>query len=67
MDLCLDSILVLNQIPKQGLKKPFYNLFAESQKDYMQDFQVEWGEPVVVKKHKGAVSDLKVTGHGEWS
>jgi len=28
----------------------------------MRGFRVEWGEPVVVKKPKGILSDLKVTG-----
>jgi hypothetical protein len=62
MDLCLDCILVLNRIPKEGLEKTPYELFTEIQTDYMQDFQVEWGQPVVVKKSKGVISELKVTG-----
>jgi hypothetical protein len=38
-----------------------YELFTGNQTDYMRDLRVEWGEPVVVKKPKEIVSDLKVT------
>jgi hypothetical protein len=62
VDLCLDSISVLNRIPKQDNDKTPYELFTGNQTDYMRDLRVEWGEPVVVKKPKEIVSDLKVTG-----
>jgi hypothetical protein len=62
MDLCMDSISVLNRIPKQDQDKTPYELFTDSKADHMRDFCVEWGEPVVIKKHKGIMSDLNVTG-----
>jgi len=62
MDLCLDSISVLNRIPKQGKEKTPYELFTGNQTNYMRDLRVEWGEPIVVKKPKEVASDLKVTG-----
>jgi hypothetical protein len=52
----------LNRIPKQDNDKTPYELFTGNQTDYMRDLRVEWGEPVVVKKPKEIVSDLKVTG-----
>jgi hypothetical protein len=61
VDLCLDSISVLNRILKQENDKTPYELFTGNQTDYMRDLRVEWGEPVV-KKPKEIVSYLKVTG-----
>jgi hypothetical protein len=52
MDLCLDCIAVLNRIPKQDVNKTPYETFTNGQLDYMRDFRVEWGEPIVVKKKK---------------
>jgi hypothetical protein len=47
MNLCMESISVLNMISKQD-KIP-YEIFTGKQVDYIRDFRVEWGEPVVVK------------------
>jgi hypothetical protein len=58
----MDSISVLNRIPKQDHNKTPYDIFTRTETDFMRDFRVEWGEPVVVKKPKGIASDLKVTG-----
>jgi hypothetical protein len=63
MDLCLDCISVLKRIPKPDFEKTPYELFTKNQIDYMRDFRVEWG--VVVKKPKGTLSDLNVTGQWE--
>ncbi len=65
MDLCLDTIAVLNQIPKQDIEKTPCEVFTNGQVDYMRDFRAVWGEPIVVKKPKGISSDLKVTG--QWA
>jgi len=65
MDLCLDTIAVLNRIPKLDMEKTPCEMFTNGQVDYMRDFRVEWGEPIVVKKPKGISSDLKVTG--QWA
>jgi hypothetical protein len=62
MDLCMDSISVLNRIPKQGQSETPFQLFTGKQIDLIRDFRVEWGELVVVKKPKGISSDLQVTG-----
>ncbi len=53
---------MLNRIPKQGQDKNPYEIFTGKQVNYVRDFHVEWGEPVVVKKPKGVSSDLNVTG-----
>jgi hypothetical protein len=65
MDVCMDSIAVLNRIPKQDMDKTPYEMFSNNRPDYMRDFRVEWGEPVVDKKPKGISSKLKVTG--QWA
>jgi hypothetical protein len=56
LDLCLDSISVLNRIPKCGQDKTLHEAFAAKQIDYMRDFQVEWGELIAVEKPKGILS-----------
>ena len=65
MDLCLDSIQVMNRIPKINQVKSPYELFTGKQVDYMRDFRTEWGEPIITKKPRGIASDLTVTG--EWA
>jgi hypothetical protein len=65
MDLCLDSIQVMNRIPKIHQTKSPYELFNGKKVDYMRDFRTEWGEPIIAKKPKGIASDLTVTG--EWA
>jgi hypothetical protein len=40
MDLCMDSIMVLNQIPKQDMDKTSYEIFMNNQPDYMRDLRV---------------------------
>ncbi len=62
LDLCMDSISMLNRIPKQDNEKTPYEIFTRIETGFMRDFRVGWGEPVVVKKPKGITSDLKVTG-----
>ena len=62
LDLCLDSISVLNRLPKQDNEKTPHEIFTITETDFMRDFRVEWGEPVVVKKPKCIASNLKVTG-----
>ncbi len=65
MDLCMESISVLNRIPKQGQNKTPYELVVGKRIDLMRDFRVEWGETIVVKKPKVLSSDLRVTG--QWA
>ena len=65
MDLCLDSIQIMNRIPKMGKEESPYELFTRKEMDYLRDLRADWGEPVIVKKPKGIASDLKVTG--QWA
>jgi hypothetical protein len=44
------------------MDKTPYETFTNNRPDYIRDFRVEWGEPIVVKIPKGISSDLKVTG-----
>jgi hypothetical protein len=62
MDLCLDSIQVMNCIPNLNQVKILYKLFTVKQVNYMRDFRAEWGELIIAKKPKGLASDLTVTG-----
>ena len=65
LDLCFDSIQVLNRIPKKGEEKSPYEKFTGNVCNYIRDFRAEWGETIIVKKPKGISSDLKVTG--QWA
>jgi hypothetical protein len=65
VDLCLDSIAVMNRIPKIYSEKTPYQLFTDSTVDFVRDLRVDWGEPILVKKPKGIASDLQVTG--QWA
>jgi hypothetical protein len=65
IDLVLDNIQVLNQIPKEGKNKSPYELFTGKPIDYLRDMRVDWGEPVIVEQPCGISSDLTVTG--QWA
>jgi hypothetical protein len=65
VDLVLDSIQVLNRIPKEGKTKSPYELFTGKSIDYLRDMQVDWGEPIIVERPRGIASDLTVTG--QWA
>ena len=65
MDLCLDSIQVMNRIHKKGRDKSPYILFMGKKVDYLCDLRANWGEPIIVKKPKGIALDLTVTG--QWA
>jgi hypothetical protein len=65
LDLCFDSIQVLNQIPKKGESKIPHEKFSGKKCNYLRDFRAEWGEPIIVKKTKQLSSDLQVTG--QWA
>ena len=65
VDLCLDSIAVLNRTRREGQDVSPYESFTGSTVDYERDLRCRWGEPVIVKKPKGITSDLTVTG--EWA
>ena len=65
VDLCMDSIGVLNRVPKEGTSVTPIEAFTGKKPDWIRDLRAEWGEPVIVKKPKGIASDLKVTG--EWA
>ncbi len=62
VDLCLDSIQVLNWIPKANNNASPYEMFTSQKVDVLHDFCADWGEPVIVKKPKGIASDLHATG-----
>ena len=65
IDLCLDTISVLNRTVKDGYTHTPFELFTGEHIDQDRDFRCRWGELVIVKKPKGISSDLKVTG--EWA
>jgi hypothetical protein len=65
MDLCLDSISVLNRIPKHGQTKSPYERIMDKRVDWLRDLHVKWGELVVVNNPKGLTSDLRTTG--QWA
>ena len=64
VDLCLDTISVLNRTTKEGKELTPYEMFSNDHIDNQRDFRCRWGELVIVKRPKGISSDLKVTG--EW-
>ena len=65
LDLCLDTISVLNRTKKDGYQFTPFELFTDDRIDHERDFRCTWGELVIVKKPKGISSDLRVTG--EWA
>ena len=65
IDLCLDTISVLNRTRKDGQGRTPYEIFSGDGIDYERDFRCRWGELVIVKKPKGISSDLGITG--EWA
>ena len=65
VDLCLDTVAVLNRTQRDGYTSSPYELFTGDKIDFTRDFRCRWGELVIVKKPKGISSDLKVTG--EWA
>ena len=65
VDLCLDTISVLNRTKREGQGATPYEMFSGDDIDYESDFRCRWGELVIVKKPKGISSDLRVTG--EWA
>jgi hypothetical protein len=62
VDLCMDSISVLNRIPKHDQTN---ELMGGKCMDQLRDLHVEWREPVVVKRPKGISSNLGTTG--QWA
>lgn len=65
VDLCLDTISVLNRTRRENQAQTPFELFTGGAIDYERDFRCRWGELVIVKKPKGVSSDLRVTG--EWA
>ena len=65
IDLCLDTISVLNRTGKDGYQLTPYELFTGEMIDYERVFRCRWGDLILVKKPKGISSDLGVTG--EWA
>ena len=65
VDLCLDTIAVLNRTKRDGYEATPYELFTGGTIDYERDFRCRWGELIIVKKPKGISSDLRATG--EWA
>jgi hypothetical protein len=64
MDLCLDSISVLNRIPKQGHNSTPYEVFMQKDINMVNDFRIEWGKLIKVKKPEGVSLDLNSMGSG---
>ncbi len=65
VDRCLDSISVLNRIPKHDQTMTPFELMGGKCMVQLRDLHAEWGEPVVVKKPKGILSNLGTTG--QWA
>ena len=65
VDLCVDTISVLNRTMRVGQHSTPFEIFSGEQIDYVRDFRCRWGELVIVKKPKGIASDLRATG--EWA
>ena len=65
VELCLDTISVLNRTVKDGYQGSPYELFTGERINYERDFRCRWGDLIIVKKPKGFSSDLGVTG--EWA
>ena len=67
IDLCLDTISVVNRTVKDGYQLTPYELFTGEKIDYVRDFRCRWGDLVIVKKPKRvsrAISELP--GSGPW-
>ena len=64
IDLCLDTISVLNRTMMDGYPRTPFELFTGESIDYLRDFRCRWGELVIVKKPRGISGDLHVTGEG---
>ena len=62
IELCLDTISILNRTTKDSYPLTPFELFSGESIDYLPDFRCRWGE---LKKPKGISSDLHVTG--EWA
>jgi hypothetical protein len=41
---------VINRIPKDGKMKSPYEEFTGKSIDFMRDFRVDWGEPIIVER-----------------
>ena len=65
IDLCMDTISVLNRTTKDGYTHTPYEIFTGEQIDYDRDFRCRRGELVILKNPKGISSDLKVIG--DWA
>ena len=65
VDLCLDTISVLNRTKRDGQTATSYEMFSGDVIDYESDFRCRCCELVIVKKPKDISSDLRVTG--EWA
>ena len=61
IDLCLDTISVLNRTMKDAYPRTPFEVFTGESIDFLRDFRCRWGELVIVKKPKGISSDLHVT------
>ena len=49
LDLCLDTVSVLNKTTKDGYQLTPRELFAGERIDYVRDFTCRWGELIIVK------------------
>ena len=65
MDLVLYIIQEINRSPRKGMDKTPWEIFTGKSIDYIRDFRVAWGEPVIVKRPKKASADLCYAG--EWA
>ena len=65
MDLVLYIIQEINRSPRKGMDKTPWEIFTGRGIDYLRDFRVAWGEPVIVKRPKRVSADLRYAG--EWA
>ena len=52
VDLCLDTISVLNRTKRDGQKSTPYEMFSGDVIDYERDFRCRWGELFIVKNRR---------------
>ena len=65
IDLCKDTVSVLNRIIKPGFTTSPFELFTGRKMDLCRDVRGRWGEIIIVKKPKSLSSDLHETG--QWA
>jgi hypothetical protein len=57
-------VQVINRIPKDGNTKNPYKEFTGRSIDFIRDFRLDWGNPIILERPQGIASDL--TTVGQW-